>query len=59
MLLLEERSDCGSVDASLPLPLSQAMINTSRMEEEGEKIGGGSKRRHLILAQKALFILDV
>lgn len=67
MLVLEERSDLRSAVSSLfllPL-LSLVMINTSRMEEEGEKIESGregeegirlvSWRQHII----ALFILDV
>lgn len=43
MLVLEERSDLSSAASSLfllPL-LSLVMINTSRMEEEGEKIERG------------------
>lgn len=43
MLVLEERSDLRSAVSSLfllPL-LSLVMINTSRMEEEGEKIESG------------------
>lgn len=40
MLVLEERSDCRSVVASLFLPLSRTMINTSRMEEDGAKTEG-------------------
>lgn len=39
MLVLEEGTDCRRETASLFLPL--LIINTSRMEEEGEKREGG------------------